>query len=273
MSQLRKTDRLCRLSSLEKKRRKKEKRNETKEILFKRSACQYLPAKLLESLQCFHVVTVSRTDVPLIPREYPVPPQNGPQSTSISFPHLIFFSSVPLILSSFMSSVSKWLAPTTLMFDIPLSQHRPRQHRTTTVTFLRPPFTASTLLRGQLDRHSLNYRLILLHTHHKMKLPHLPFARPRTNTHIISIPSLLEKRSRGPPPLGACSYPPRSGSRRTPHDRQDFPFARRLTQRAEALEKVVTGMLEQPPRDYPFPEDEPITPVMPLLSIIRLASR
>jgi hypothetical protein len=46
--------------------------------------------------------------------------------------------------------------------------------------------------------------------------------------------------------------------------RQDLPFARRLTQRAEALEKVVTGMLEQPPRDYPFPEDEPITPVISL---------
>ncbi|KAH9974541.1 hypothetical protein BGW80DRAFT_1559584 [Lactifluus volemus] len=43
--------------------------------------------------------------------------------------------------------------------------------------------------------------------------------------------------------------------------RQDSPFARRLTQRAEELEKVVVGMLEQPPRDCPFPGDEPITPV------------
>ncbi|KAH9976485.1 hypothetical protein BJV74DRAFT_862093 [Russula compacta] len=45
--------------------------------------------------------------------------------------------------------------------------------------------------------------------------------------------------------------------------RQDLPFARRLRQRAESLEKVVTGMLEQPPRDIPFPEDEPIAPVPP----------
>jgi hypothetical protein len=43
--------------------------------------------------------------------------------------------------------------------------------------------------------------------------------------------------------------------------RRDLPFAGRLRQRAEALEKVVTGMLKQPPRDYPFPADEPIAPV------------
>ena len=43
--------------------------------------------------------------------------------------------------------------------------------------------------------------------------------------------------------------------------RRDLPFARRLRQRAEALEKVATGMLKQPPRDYPFPADEPIAPV------------
>jgi hypothetical protein len=43
--------------------------------------------------------------------------------------------------------------------------------------------------------------------------------------------------------------------------RQDLPFARKLRHRADSLEKVVTGMLEQPPRDIPFPEDEPITPV------------
>jgi hypothetical protein len=119
---------------------------------------------------------------------------------SISFPHLIFFSSVPLIPSSFIltSRVLIWLSPITLVFDIPLRQYRPHQHRMTTVTFPRPPIAASTLLRGQLDRHSLNYRLILLHTHHKPKLPHLPFARPRTNTHITFIPSLLEKNPRGP---------------------------------------------------------------------------
>jgi hypothetical protein len=43
--------------------------------------------------------------------------------------------------------------------------------------------------------------------------------------------------------------------------RRDLPFARKLRQRAEALEKVVTSMLKQPPRDYPFPADEPIAPV------------
>jgi hypothetical protein len=43
--------------------------------------------------------------------------------------------------------------------------------------------------------------------------------------------------------------------------RRDLPFAQRLRQRAEALEKVVTGMLKQPPRDHPFPADEPIAPV------------
>ncbi|KAF8269914.1 hypothetical protein EI94DRAFT_1771079 [Lactarius quietus] len=45
--------------------------------------------------------------------------------------------------------------------------------------------------------------------------------------------------------------------------RRDLPFARRLRQRAEALEKVVTSMLKQPPRDYPFPADEPIAPMPP----------
>jgi len=43
--------------------------------------------------------------------------------------------------------------------------------------------------------------------------------------------------------------------------RQDLPFARSLRKRAESLENVVTGMLEQPPRDIPFPEDEPIASV------------
>jgi hypothetical protein len=41
---------------------------------------------------------------------------------------------------------------------------------------------------------------------------------------------------------------------------QDLPYARRLRQRAESLEYVVTSMLEQPPRDIPFPQDEPIAP-------------
>jgi hypothetical protein len=40
--------------------------------------------------------------------------------------------------------------------------------------------------------------------------------------------------------------------------RQDLPYARRLRQRAESLEYVVTSMLEQPPRDSPSPQDEPI---------------
>ena len=43
--------------------------------------------------------------------------------------------------------------------------------------------------------------------------------------------------------------------------RQDLPFARSLRKRAESLEDVVTSMLEQPPRDIPFPEDEPIASV------------
>ncbi|KAN0132340.1 hypothetical protein V8E53_009766 [Lactarius tabidus] len=42
--------------------------------------------------------------------------------------------------------------------------------------------------------------------------------------------------------------------------RRDLPLARKLRQRAETLEKVVTSMLKQPPRDYPFPVDEPIAP-------------
>ena len=41
--------------------------------------------------------------------------------------------------------------------------------------------------------------------------------------------------------------------------RQDLPYARRLRQRVESLENVVTSMLEQP-RDIPFPHDEPIAP-------------
>jgi hypothetical protein len=39
-----------------------------------------------------------------------------------------------------------------------------------------------------------------------------------------------------------------------------LPYARRLRQRAESLEYVVTSMLEQPPRDISFPQDEPIAP-------------
>ena len=44
--------------------------------------------------------------------------------------------------------------------------------------------------------------------------------------------------------------------------RRDLPLARRLRQRAEALEKVITSMLKQPPRDHPFPSDEHIAPVL-----------
>ncbi|KAH9025522.1 hypothetical protein EDB85DRAFT_2092808 [Lactarius pseudohatsudake] len=50
-------------------------------------------------------------------------------------------------------------------------------------------------------------------------------------------------------------------SRNEEEARRDLPLARKLRQRAEALEKVVTGMLKQPPRDYPFPANEPIAPV------------
>lgn len=42
--------------------------------------------------------------------------------------------------------------------------------------------------------------------------------------------------------------------------RQDLDLARRLRLRAEAVEKVVSGMLEQPPMDHAFPEDEPVVP-------------
>jgi hypothetical protein len=48
--------------------------------------------------------------------------------------------------------------------------------------------------------------------------------------------------------------------------RQDLPFARRLRQRAESLENVITSMIEQPPRNIPFPEDEPIALVGTLSS-------
>jgi hypothetical protein len=41
---------------------------------------------------------------------------------------------------------------------------------------------------------------------------------------------------------------------------QDLPYARRLRQRADSLEYVVTSMLEQLPRDILFPQDEPIAP-------------
>jgi len=46
---------------------------------------------------------------------------------------------------------------------------------------------------------------------------------------------------------------------------QDLPYARRLRQRAESLEYVITSMLEQPPRDTPFPQDDPIAPVSTLV--------
>ena len=42
--------------------------------------------------------------------------------------------------------------------------------------------------------------------------------------------------------------------------RQDLPYARRLRQRAESPEYVVTSMLEQPPRDILFPQDESMGP-------------
>lgn len=42
---------------------------------------------------------------------------------------------------------------------------------------------------------------------------------------------------------------------------QDLPFARSLRKRAESLENVVTSILEQSPRDIPFPEVEPVAPV------------
>ncbi|KAI0034740.1 hypothetical protein K488DRAFT_83692 [Vararia minispora EC-137] len=63
----------------------------------------------------------------------------------------------------------------------------------------------------------------------------------------------------------------RAGGPGHPHDeeedqrfaRQDLPRARSLRHRSEALEKIVAGMLEQPPQDIPFPEDEPVVPVTP----------
>jgi hypothetical protein len=63
----------------------------------------------------------------------------------------------------------------------------------------------------------------------------------------------------------------RSGGPGHPHDeeedqrlaRQDLLHARSLRFRSEALEKVVVGMLNQPPQDIPFPEDEPVVPIAP----------
>lgn len=57
--------------------------------------------------------------------------------------------------------------------------------------------------------------------------------------------------------------------------RQDLPHARKLRQRAESLENVITSMLEQPPRDTPFfAQDEPTDPVSPLVRFrFRLATR
>jgi hypothetical protein len=43
--------------------------------------------------------------------------------------------------------------------------------------------------------------------------------------------------------------------------RQDLPYARKLRQRAESLEYVITSMIEQPPRDIPLPQDGPFAPV------------
>ncbi|KAI0058750.1 hypothetical protein BV25DRAFT_1901971 [Artomyces pyxidatus] len=61
----------------------------------------------------------------------------------------------------------------------------------------------------------------------------------------------------------------RAGGPGHPHDdeeeerseRQNLALARKLRLRAEGLEKVVSSMLDQPPQDHPFPEDEPILPV------------
>ncbi|KAI0310634.1 hypothetical protein OF83DRAFT_843875 [Amylostereum chailletii] len=64
----------------------------------------------------------------------------------------------------------------------------------------------------------------------------------------------------------------RAGGPGHPHDEeedarfelQDLDLARNLRLRAECLEKIVVGMLVQPPQDHPFAEDEPIiAPVAP----------
>ncbi|ETW83342.1 hypothetical protein HETIRDRAFT_474499, partial [Heterobasidion irregulare TC 32-1] len=63
----------------------------------------------------------------------------------------------------------------------------------------------------------------------------------------------------------------RAGGPGHPHDedeearmaRQDFVLARKLRLRAEGIEKVVASMLEQPPQDHPFPDDEPLLPPAP----------
>lgn len=65
----------------------------------------------------------------------------------------------------------------------------------------------------------------------------------------------LRARSRGPDHVDDQDEGPSRAAQ------QDLPFARRLRQRAESLENVITSMLEQPPRDIPFPEDEPLAPV------------
>ena len=49
----------------------------------------------------------------------------------------------------------------------------------------------------------------------------------------------------------------------------DLPYARRLRQRAESLEHIVTSMLETPPRDVPFPEEGSMAPVSTLVLVSR----
>ncbi|KAH9957108.1 hypothetical protein BC827DRAFT_1157424 [Russula dissimulans] len=73
----------------------------------------------------------------------------------------------------------------------------------------------------------------------------------------------LRARSEGPDHIRDDEEEEEEEEKETRIARQDLPFARRLRQRADSLEKVITSMLGQPPRDIPFPEDEPIAPVPP----------
>ncbi|KAA1477158.1 hypothetical protein DENSPDRAFT_741158, partial [Dentipellis sp. KUC8613] len=87
----------------------------------------------------------------------------------------------------------------------------------------------------------------------------VPAARERPET----LDEEDEARSDGE---DAAALLARAGGPGHPHDeeedariaRQDLRRARALRLRAEGLEKVVTGMLDQPPMDHPFPADEPV---------------
>jgi hypothetical protein len=104
-----------------------------------------------------------------------------------------------------------WISPTTVIFNTLYNYHPPRQRRMATIALPRTPImppppaslprqlhTRNNCKRNLSQGNHLILWLWLLRIPHTLKPSHLRFARPRTNTHIISIPSRLARSLREP---------------------------------------------------------------------------